>query len=147
MYLLLHELGHILFYSLLIILFAAASKKAITRFNYLLGLFITLFIDIDHLLDYVLYKGLTIEFFSLTSGNYFFYNQKVIVLLHSWEAALIVLFAGLFIKTNKIKMTFLAVFYGLFAHLVYDVLYYSFDPQVYFFLFRIMNKFDISLFN
>jgi len=147
--LLLHEVGHAILFLSIVLLVNLVSKKTVNKRLLILGLIVTLFMDIDHLFDYISYNGLTLNLSAITSGSYFEANQKVYVLFHSWE--LTAIFALGWIIANKcgrfkLGQTFKIAFLAFLAHLVWDVVYYGFNLLSYFEIYRISHGFDIGVF-
>lgn len=98
----------------------------------------SIFIDLDHFIDYFLFfrnKFRISDFFSCTYLN----SGKVYVFFHSWEInAVVFAFSLIFNSTFLLMLSF-----GLFAHLIVDN--FSKKNKLYCLLvYRSMKKFDIK---
>lgn len=144
-----HELIHIIL-SVLggLIVFRFYRNWKVFIYSFLGGFFI----DIDHLFDYFRYKKVFI--FNLSEfekGLFFKATNKVFVLFHGFEYAIILILVGLiliyFIKKlsdKKLAAAWFMIVFGLslFFHLCFDQ--YSYRPkwQAYFISYRIYCYFD-----
>ena len=140
--LILHELGHLISYFLAVAILYLFSKKYFTLKNFLVGLLATVFIDLDHVIDYLIYKGyLAFDIWEFFSGSYFAFNGKAYVIFHAWEYVLLIflLFLDESDKKGKSWMLFIAV--GLFAHLVFDTVSYGFPWEMYSIMSRVFDSF------
>lgn len=151
MHLFIHEIGHLVFYLFGAFLVYLVKPKYLNYKSFFVGLFITFFMDADHLIDYLISQNfdfLSISIKGFFSGGYFSINQKVFVFFHAWEYV-VAIFAiyFLFIK-DKIRFSWIFFLgYGMLIHLTWDVLSYGFNPMVYFIFFRIIFSFNISIFD
>lgn len=145
--LLLHEIGHTAIYLLLAILLTKLLKyKKYPVKLIIVGYLITIGLDADHLLDYLIVKsfnGFNLnEFFF---GSYMITAQKIYVLLHAWEwAILMVLLYFLFHEKYNF---FLFVAIAIAAQLIFDTISYGFDWQSYFIVFRAHHNFSKHVFH
>jgi hypothetical protein len=145
MYLIQHEIGHIAAYTIAALLIALIWRKYFSAKNYLVGLAVTLLIDADHLIDYYLYKGFALDIREFFSGIYFRNAGKVHVLFHAWEVVLLI-FLAFFMEKNKVRRSWiLFVGVGIFVHLVFDTLYYGFDPLAYSIIMRLWRGFSVGV--
>lgn len=149
--LLLHELGHIILYFLVVLILKGILKKDYGWKLLIYGLGITLLIDLDHLFDYLLSYGLVINLPLMLSGEYFRTSGKIYIPLHSWELVVVLLvgylFAKIKIKNNyKVKQLPIVSSLAISVHLVFDILYYGFNPLVYFAIYRILHGSGVDLF-
>lgn len=144
-----HEIGHMLVYFLGVFLLYLLARNYFSAKNIILGLIFSIIIDIDHLVDYFNLRGFSFDVSDFLSSDYFKLSGKVIVPLHAWEfVLLLLLFFMFFNKRDKVKHSYLLfVALGIGSHLLYDALYYGFDPSVYFLTKRALNGFNISLFD
>lgn len=138
---LVHELIHI-FLGLVLFL---TLNKIIHKTRYLIWAFlVSIFLDLDHLFDYFLALGFKIDIHAITQGIYFDINNKVYIILHSWELTAFLLIIG-FINRRKILGKYLiATSLGMFTHILLDQFWYH--PPVwnfYFLLVRILNGFSL----
>ena len=144
--LLLHEIGHASFYFLLILPFLYLLYK--NRFpvrEALFGLLVTIGLDADHLLDYMLYKKwLGFSWHEFLVGDYFKLSGKIYVVLHSWELVLVFLIAYFASKRRNNLALFIAL--GIAAQIIFDTVSYRFYPEVYFFSYRFLNNFSEVIF-
>ncbi len=144
--LLLHELGHIIAYSFFALLILAGAKNYCTYKNFLIGLVVTILIDLDHFVDYFLYTGIGFNISDFLAGAYFDSSQRVIVPLHSWEIVALLLIAFMILKDNQKYSFILFIALGLGVHMFFDVIYYGFNWDVYFLSVRALNNFSILVF-
>lgn len=134
-----HELIHLTFG---LILFLGLLKLIKHTKLALWALFISLFMDIDHLFDYFLALGFTFNFEAIVNGIYFDINDRLFVLLHSWEATVILIILGWVKRRKKLGKFLLATGLGMFTHLTVDQLWYNpHQWEAYFILARIAHGF------
>lgn len=139
----LHTIGHIFTYLALSlpIYFFHKSKESL---RYLLvGLFITVFLDIDHLYDYFLVRGLSFNLQEFLNSSYFALTNKTYVLFHAWEWVALVLTA--YLLTKRKILIFIAI--AIAAQIFFDTVSYGFDYRAYFITFRYLNDFSQVVFN
>ncbi len=141
-----HEICHILTYVLFVLIAKGLFPKFFSRANFFMGLLVTFFVDLDHLVDYFLYAGARFNLVEFLSGAHFAYNNFTIVPLHGWEYVLIALVYFLLQKHKKKYSWVLYLAIGLGAHLVFDTLSYGFPWYVYFILYRAYRGFSPSAF-
>lgn len=107
----------------------------------ILALAVAFFVDVDHLLDYLLAEGFRVDFKSFFSGEFFSKWGKLVIFFHGWEYVLIFLVLFLFTKTPVFAVLSIA----LFSH--YTVDFFT-NPCVdkfgYFLTFRLRNKFRFN---
>lgn len=107
------------------------------------------FIDVDHLFDYFLYFGWNFNLGYFIEGYHFLLSDKLRILLHGWEYAIImlVLFVVLYKnpKFEKIKVVLFAAGVSLFFHLTADSLMNEgLKIQTYSVIYRVGNNFEIK---
>lgn len=109
------------------------------------------FVDLDHLIDYFLAFGFKFNLAYFLKGYSFLKTDKIYVVFHSWELAIISLSISLFFfsqPANLINFTisvFLLSFsLSLFLHLVVDVFTNDMKVRAYFLLYRINNNFELK---
>lgn len=120
-----------------IALFAAFRSVSLSVSVFLSGIFI----DIDHLFDYLREYGLRfdIKFFFYSFNNTLF--KRIIILFHGWEWAMLIAILSIAFNNNSI-MTGIAI--GLFSHLICDQFTNGAGKWGYFFLFRLRRDFIVS---
>lgn len=99
----------------------------------------SIFIDLDHFIDYFLFyknKFRVSDFFGCAYLN----SRKVYVIFHSWEINAAVFILGLFFNSMLVLM----LAFGLSAHLIVDNLFRK-NKLYCLLLYRIMKKFDIKV--
>ena len=114
-----------------------------------LAFLINIFLDADHLLDYWLANGFDLnykKFINETVGGdepgiYFRKSQKVVVLFHSWELALLTIVAAWIVNLPQLAIAFA---FGFLPHLLWDQLTYAKNPLMYFFVFRAFRRFNLK---
>lgn len=143
---------HLLFSFLLAIVFIIiANQYQLINLKsgqplYLAGLIVLagVFVDLDHLLDFWLSRpDIFFSIKAFLNTEYFInqVNKKIFVLLHSWEIAL-----ALFIVLCYLNwpLWFLALWLGIFWHLVLDHLFNkTVSTFGYFLLYRFVKKFRV----
>lgn len=134
-----HELTHLLVGATLgLILFKITGKLQ----AFLLTLAISLLIDADHLLDYLVVYGFSFNLNDVISGSYFDKSQNLFILLHSWELASLLTFLGFYIKKIKYKIPLLSLGVGMLGHLMVDqITHFHIHQEIYFLTIRIMHGF------
>jgi hypothetical protein len=144
--LIIHEIGHSAAYFLLVIPLLHLLKYERIPWKFIiLGYFISILIDLDHLVDYFIYKGsLSFNLWEFFTYNYFDANGKVYNLLHAWEWGVILLV--IYLATGKRYKFILFIFVALSAQLLFDTISYGFDPKVYLITYRYMNNFTNAIF-
>lgn len=123
--------------------FASLLTYVITQNIYLslTTLAFSFIVDTDHLFEYFLSEGFNFTNFKqkVLSGHTFEKIEKIYVLLHAWEYALILL-ALYFYFSSPI---FLAISLGLFAHYIVDTLTNEVVPYAYFIFYRLAVNFNL----
>ena len=71
-------------------------------------------VDFDHFIDYFLEFGFNFKLSFFTNGFQFLKNDKMYILLHGWEYAIIFLILSLIFKNRVIKIIFAGLTLGLF---------------------------------
>lgn len=106
-----------------------------------LAIFMSLGIDIDHLVDYFHYFGP--KFANPVNGlDFFCLSGKLFIPLHAWEFLPILFFLGIkFRKTREIFWTIALVLAG---HYFLDQFSHDVFPLGYSFVFRLLTHFNIN---
>jgi hypothetical protein len=142
--LVIHEIGHILVYFAVVgVVFLKTKKLRISHVAF--GFLVTLFMDVDHLFDYFMYKGLTVNFTDFFQADYFSLSGKVFVLLHAWEYVLALSIMYLFLKGKRFAPFLIFAALGIGVHLTYDTLFYGFNPLGYSIIYRILSGFSLTV--
>lgn len=144
--LLLHEIGHSAIYFLL----AIALTKLLKYEKYpwkliLFGYIITIGLDVDHVLDYMIVNNWNgFNFQDFLFSDYMLLTSKIYVIFHAWEwAILMVLFYYLFHERYNF---FLFIAIAIAAQLIFDTVSYGFSWDAYFIFHRAIAGFDKHLF-
>lgn len=119
------------------------------RWQYIIpALLIGMLVDVDHFLDYFLYKkSLSFDLSEFLVGEYFEKVGRIILLFHGYEYVIILFALSLFIwhkkKQAKVVGVIFALTLSLLFHLLFDT--YSYNPKIqsYFFSVRAYHNFDI----
>ena len=125
-WLIFHEIGHGLIAAPLALF---VWHKSHSLKNVLILMVVTYFMDLDHLVDFWLTKGINLNINEFLSVNYFEEAGRAIVLLHGWEYVAILGFLG---HKRGFKSYYTSISLGMFMHLVLDsfnlksILFYSF---------------------
>lgn len=144
--LLLHEIGHMLVYFVMLIplLVVLGEKKLLTKYA-LVGFLVTMLLDADHLYEYMLsVDWSTFNLADFLSSSYFDKIGRIYVLFHAWEWVALTLIIYKLTASKHKWLLYVAV--GVAAQLVFDTLSYGFDPRVYFISYRYVNDFALSIF-
>ncbi len=144
--LLIHEGIHSAAYLILVVLMILILKsEKLPVKELVIGWVFTLGLDLDHLIDYFIYKeGIRLNIIEFLTHDYLLSNGKVYLFLHAWEWVLVLLVAYMAKKSKPKIILFLAL--SIIAQLIVDTLSYGFDWRVYFISFRFINNFDHALF-
>ena len=107
---------------------------------------VAVFLDVDHLLDYWLAHGVDFDwrrFLQETRGGglYFLKSRRILILLHSWELVFLVWAGAVFFKVPQLGLSFSL---GFIPHLLWDQFTYAKKPLMYFFAFRLVNRFRLN---
>ena len=150
MYLIVHEIGHFLFYISVIlsilILFRKTGKILFSPKYLIISLIATLLIDLDHFIDYFKYYGLLFNFEDFALGTHFAQSGKVYVFLHSRELLLLLLIIGFYLIKKKNNYLLMIITLGMLSHVFYDTAYYGFSIEAYSLIYRAAGNFDIAIF-
>jgi hypothetical protein len=94
-------------------------------------------LDVDHVLDFWIYKGKMT--FSMEIFQEFYKNwDKVIVLLHSIE---LLIALWIFAYISREYLISFAISAGFVLHLALDFLSYDLQPRSYFLIYRLLRRF------
>jgi len=145
--LLIHELIHIAVYLILVCgLIWLLKIKDVSYKNILIGLAVTVGMDVDHFFDFFLYKGgISLNIKEFIDTDFFVLLGKTYILFHAWEWVALIL--SVYIVLRKKHRFILLIALGVFAQLLVDSLAYGFDWRVYFITFRFLNNFDQVIFS
>ena len=110
-------------------------RNMLYAFSFFVG---SIFIDLDHLIDYFLYDGFRFSLKRFLSLEYL-RAGKVYIVLHSWE-----IFFVLFISSIIFRLDYLFFFsLGMAVHLVFDT-FHRIRPLFYCLIYRAHKKFDAN---
>lgn len=138
MTLLIHELLH-LFVGLVI---AISHAKLVRSWSIAPWILLpSLLIDIDHTLDYLLTIGPHWDAKAFATGSYFVTSGRVIVLLHSWELAIVLAVTSRLLPKWKWSLPLLGVSLGMLGHLLVDQIWYEQPLGTYFLIVRWFHGF------
>lgn len=102
---------------------------------------ISMFIDIDHLVDYFYGIGFKFDWYTIMYGTYLDESDRFFVPLHSWELAMILLVFGYKQWKKQSRVIVLALGLGMLSHLLVDQIDHQLPWQTYFLTLRIFNSF------
>lgn len=108
---------------------------------FVFGFLIHLFIDFDHLIEYLVWSKGKFDFFIFFTGDYFNQKDKIYLIFHCWEFVLISLLIWCFNK-EIILLVFIVSFL---VHYFFDLYSYKNNFKVYLLVYRIRNKFEKKL--
>lgn len=103
------------------------------------------FIDLDHILEYLLVFGTHFNLLYFFQGRQFLTSDKIHIFFHAWEYIPVIALAGwLFWKKKKIAAaTFLlALATGVTVHLITDCIVNKYPPRNYSIIYRWHNDFS-----
>ncbi|MBD3355128.1 hypothetical protein GF361_04035 [Candidatus Woesearchaeota archaeon] len=133
-------LSHLMWALPAALLYFLITQEVYSSFAFLLT---AVFIDIDHVLDYILaYGKFDIKYF--LRGRWF--KKKLYVIFHSYELVLILLFV--YFQTNNSLV--LAIALGITYHFITDMVYYKSELKkkilFYSLIYRMSQKFEKKVF-
>lgn len=146
-----HELVHITLSAIaaaICIYMSRRVKKKLRRELYsviILGAILGgFFIDLDHLIDYVMAFGLNFNINLFLTGEMFAQLGKIHVFFHAWEYVLILWFLVYKTKNVKLKYFFLSLSLGMLSHLIFDTYVNEVSLLGYSIIYRMIHNFDMS---
>jgi hypothetical protein len=138
MTLLIQEIVHLLVGTALGLLVARVGKwRGVLSW----ALLSSLLIDVDHIVDYLWTVGPHWDARALTTGSYFASSGRVMVLLHSWELAVVMVVIGLIVGDKKYSVPLLGLGVGMIGHLFVDQIWYKQPWATYFLVVRWLHGF------
>jgi len=103
------------------------------------------FLDLDHLVDYIIIKrGKSFSFKEFSSGRYFKLVGKIRLFAHGYEYIVLFLLLALLFPANSV--VFYALAASLFFHLAFDIIHNKCKFSAYSLFYRLVNHFDIRVF-
>ena len=138
MYLLMTEIGHL---GLSIIAGYVSFKRSRRLLSYFLAILSGFLVDLDHVIDYFLHKGLKFDLRSFISGQHYHDTNTSYILFHSWELILVL---GVLLIFNKKKDLLFPIFLGLLFHLIWDYLTNPIHWYTYFLIGRYLQGFALN---
>jgi hypothetical protein len=114
----------------------------------LLALSINIFLDADHVFDFWLGSGFSLnpqKFIkeTLNGSPYFERSGKTLIPFHSWELLALFFIVTTVLNTSQVYLTFVV---GFVPHLLWDQMTFAKNPWMYFFTYRLMKGFDYTQF-
>lgn len=94
-------------------------KKSKSIKNGIAVLVVSYFVDLDHLIDYIIYFGFDFNIYRFLSGVYFDLSDHAYVLLHAWEWLFVF---GIISYFRGWRSKFTVLFFGLLSHLIIDTI-------------------------
>lgn len=102
------------------------------------------FIDLDHLIDYLLAFGFNFQLDYFLGSYQLFKTGKIFIFFHGWEYVLILTFIAFILKNKTAKSITLALALGALFHLSVDSLLNNMPIKSYSIIYRAKNNFDIK---
>ncbi len=112
--------------------------------SFIPAVIVGVFIDIDHLFDYVFAMGSVINFKYFLKGYHFLISDKIIVPFHGWEYSVVSLLIFLLSDEKEMKIVALAISLSLIFHLTVDVYTNNILFKSYSTLYRISKRFKLK---
>jgi len=137
-----HLVGHLIIAS--IISFFVYRKTKNIRLVFLC-IFCSFAIDTDHLFDFWMAYGFSLDMIEFFKFNFFNINQAVYIPLHSWELIGLIIILGRFVK--KYRWLLLTIGLAMFFHVLWDAASYRIILINYSLIYRLLNNFSLSIFN
>lgn len=141
----LHELLHFTTYSVMY-LFVSRIYLSFKKFAYfLVGILSAIFVDLDHLIDYLLYTNFQrFDLSEFLSGEGYDALGVGFVIFHGWEYVILLITFGFIIKNKSVKNILYVLALGLFAHLFFDTLANGLPDYFYFITLRASHNYRFS---
>lgn len=99
-------------------------------------------VDLDHFIDYFIAFGFDFQLDFFNKGYQFLKNDKMYILLHGWEYAILLLGLTILLKKKLARSILLALFLGLSFHLMADVAMNEIPAKSYSLGYRISQNFS-----
>lgn len=112
--------------------------------SYLFAILGSVFVDLDHLIDYFIAFGWNFKLEYFLKGYQFLENGKIYVLFHGWEYVVILAVLVVILKSKTAKSVVLALALGLFLHISVDVVLNDMPIKSYSIIYRVKNDFKIQ---
>lgn len=110
-----------------------------------LTLFVALVIDVDHVFDYWLARGFSLDprkfWQDSLNGRYFEQSGRILVLFHAWEFLPVGWVVATVFGGQRVLLAFSL---GFFVHLVWDQLCFAKRPLMYSLIFRARHRFRLD---
>jgi hypothetical protein len=142
MNLLYHEIIHFLSALLAGFLVWKIYQRPIGAF--LSGIFAGFLVDLDHFFDYFLAFGFNFRLDYFEKGYQFLKDDKLYIIFHGWEYALIFIILFIFARSASFKTIFLSLALGLLIHLSLDVIIDRVPITCYSIIYRASHNFEIK---
>lgn len=112
--------------------------------SYLFAILGSVFVDLDHLIDYFIAFDWNFKLEYFLKGYQFLENGKIYVLFHGWEYVVILIVLAVILKSKVAKSIVLALALGLFFHVSEDVFLNNIPAKSYSVVYRVKNNFSIQ---
>lgn len=112
--------------------------------SYLFAILGSVFVDLDHLIDYFVAFGWNFKLDYFLWGYQFLESGKIYVLFHGWEYVVILIVLVVILKSKIVKSIILALALGLLFHISEDVLLNNMPIKSYSIIYRVKNNFKIQ---
>ncbi|HAI74431.1 MAG TPA: hypothetical protein DCS28_00995 [Candidatus Moranbacteria bacterium] len=101
-------------------------------------------VDFDHFIDYYFAFGFAWNWDYFRNGYPFLKSGRILVLLHAWEYATILVLLVFLVKSKIAKTILLSLALGLCFHLATDVVVDEMPVKSYSIVYRISHNFEIK---
>jgi len=105
----------------------------------LIVLFVVIFIDVDHLVDYWKYYGLKLNIYEFLRLEYYAVMGSALIPFHGWEWSILLFYIAK-LKKNPWASIYMALSIGIFAHLTWDI-HNFWSVEFYSIIWRALNGF------
>lgn len=106
------------------------------------GLLGSVFIDLDHLIDYFIAFGWHFNLSFFLHGYQFSKNDNIYIIFHAWEYVVLFVLIGLiYRKRRSVKTFYITLALGIFFHLTVDVLLNDMMIKSYSLIYRWQSNF------
>lgn len=134
-----HLLGHLI---IALVISGIIFKRTKNKNYVLLCILASFLIDVDHLFDFWMAYGFSLDLKTFFKTDFFEINGKVFVPFHSWELIAIIFLLSTIIK--KYKWPMLAIGLAMLTHVLWDAFSYKIAIADYSLMYRAAHNFQVE---